>query len=98
MAQQLAERYRVPQSFGDVEEMLRSLKPQIIHITTPPQSHFALARQCLDGGSHVYLEPLKIGPLSVGYRLLSDGVAFGRATNASDGLRRSIARCGRTPL
>ena len=31
----------------------------------------------LGGGSHVSLEPLQIGPLSVGYRLLSEGVAFG---------------------
>ena len=31
----------------------------------------------LGGGSHVSLDPLKIGPLSVGYRLLKDGVAFG---------------------
>lgn len=31
----------------------------------------------LGGGSHVSLDPLQIGPLSVGYRLLSDGIAFG---------------------
>ncbi len=31
----------------------------------------------LGGGSHVQLEPLKVGPLSVGYRLLKDGIAFG---------------------
>lgn len=31
----------------------------------------------LGGGSHVSLEPLEVGPLSVGYRLLTDGVAFG---------------------
>jgi N-methylhydantoinase A/oxoprolinase/acetone carboxylase beta subunit len=31
----------------------------------------------LGGGSHVELNPLKVGPLSVGYRLLRDGVAFG---------------------
>jgi N-methylhydantoinase A/oxoprolinase/acetone carboxylase beta subunit len=31
----------------------------------------------LGGGSHVKLEPLSIGPLSVGYRLLSEGIAFG---------------------
>ena len=35
----------------------------------------------LGGGSHVVLEgaegPLKVGPVSVGYRLLKDGVAFG---------------------
>ena len=33
----------------------------------------------LGGGSHVVLDPLSIGPLSVGYRLLTDGVAFGGA-------------------
>ncbi len=31
----------------------------------------------LGGGSHVELSPLKVGPLSVGYRLLRDGIAFG---------------------
>lgn len=31
----------------------------------------------LGGGSHVSLDPLKVGPLSVGYRLLQDALAFG---------------------
>ena len=31
----------------------------------------------LGGGSHVVLEPLKVGPVSVGYRLLTEGIAFG---------------------
>jgi N-methylhydantoinase A/oxoprolinase/acetone carboxylase beta subunit len=31
----------------------------------------------LGGGSHVVLQPLKVGPVSVGYRLLKDGIAFG---------------------
>ncbi|MEJ7670916.1 MAG: hydantoinase/oxoprolinase family protein [Casimicrobiaceae bacterium] len=31
----------------------------------------------LGGGSHVSLDPLKVGPVSVGYRLLRDGIAFG---------------------
>lgn len=31
----------------------------------------------LGGGSHVVLDPLSIGPVSVGYRLLTDGIAFG---------------------
>ena len=33
----------------------------------------------LGGGSHVSLDPLAVGPVSVGYRLLTDGVAFGGA-------------------
>jgi N-methylhydantoinase A/oxoprolinase/acetone carboxylase beta subunit len=31
----------------------------------------------LGGGSHVTLDPVKVGPVSVGYRLLKDGIAFG---------------------
>lgn len=31
----------------------------------------------LGGGSHVELDPVKVGPLSVGYRLLKEGIAFG---------------------
>src|SRR5262249_13018681 len=30
--------------------------PDVVHITTPPQSHFALARRCLEAGCHVYVE------------------------------------------
>jgi predicted dehydrogenase len=56
MAGQLAERFAVPDRFSDVTEMLRACKPDVVHITTPPQSHFSVAKQCLELGSHVYLE------------------------------------------
>jgi predicted dehydrogenase len=56
MAQQLGERFEIKGCFSDLQEMLRATRPDVIHITTPPQSHFALARQCLEFGSHVYLE------------------------------------------
>jgi predicted dehydrogenase len=36
--------------------MLRSVSPDVVHITTPPQSHHALGRACLEAGSHVYME------------------------------------------
>src|SRR5216683_4522101 len=39
----------------------------------------------LGGGSHVVLDPLKVGPVSVGYRLLKEGIAFGgRQLTTSD--------------
>lgn len=56
MARQLAERFRIPGVFGDAAEMLRVAKPDVVHITTPPQGHFTLGMQCLESGSHVYLE------------------------------------------
>jgi predicted dehydrogenase len=39
-----------------LQEMLRAASPDVVHITTPPQSHFSLAEQCLDAGTHVYVE------------------------------------------
>ena len=56
MARQLYERFPVKQHFADVGELLDKSKPDVVHITTPPQSHFELARLCLEAGSHVYVE------------------------------------------
>jgi predicted dehydrogenase len=56
MAQQLQKRFPVKQWFSSVSELLEQSKPDVVHITTPPQSHFELASRCLEHGSHVYLE------------------------------------------
>jgi len=56
MAKQLGERTGITTCFSELTEMLRTTSPEVVHITTPPQSHFPLARQCLEFGTHVYLE------------------------------------------
>lgn len=56
MAQQIAERFGIPLCFTDVREMLETARPDAVHITTPPQSHFELAKLCLEAGCHVYVE------------------------------------------
>lgn len=56
MAKQLGERFGVSECFSDLGELLETVRPDIVQITTPPQSHFALAKQCLESGAHVYLE------------------------------------------
>ena len=56
MAGQLGERFGITACFADAAEMLRVAKPDAVHVTTPPQGHFSLAKQCLEAGSHVYLE------------------------------------------
>ena len=56
MAQQFAQRFRVQEYFSNLTELLSRARPDVVHITTPPQSHFALARQCLEAGCHVYVE------------------------------------------
>jgi len=56
MAQQLSERFRIPRYFTNSSEMLETARPDVVHITTPPQSHFELGRQCLTQGCHIYVE------------------------------------------
>jgi predicted dehydrogenase len=56
MANQLGQRFGIAKCFSDLKQMLETVSPDIVHITTPPTSHFSLAKQCLESGSHVYLE------------------------------------------
>jgi predicted dehydrogenase len=56
MARQLADRFGVAGVYSDVAGMLDREKPDVVHITTPAQTHFELGRLCLDRGAHVYLE------------------------------------------
>lgn len=56
MARQLAHRLGVTACFTDPASMLRSVEIDAVHVTTPPASHFPLARMCVDAGCHVYVE------------------------------------------
>src|SRR2546426_604599 len=56
MARQLAERFKVERYFDDLGELLNDATPDVVHITTPPQSHFEIARDCLEHGCHLYVE------------------------------------------
>ena len=48
----------------------------------------------LGGGSHVTLDPLKVGPVSVGYRLLKDGIAFGGQQLTTTDIAVAVGRAG----
>ena len=56
VAESIAERYGVPAWFTDHAAMLREVKPDIVHVTTPPTSHFRLALDALQSGAHVLVE------------------------------------------
>ncbi len=56
MARQMAERFNVEKYFSNVQEMLDTVKLDVIHITTPPPSHYQLGKMCLEAGCNVYME------------------------------------------
>jgi predicted dehydrogenase len=56
MAKQLYERFPVKQYFTDLTELLETARPDVVHITTPAESHFDVAKFCLEHGCNVYVE------------------------------------------
>lgn len=56
MARQMAERFNVPAWYTDVDEMLASDRPDVVHVTTPPQSHLPVGKKCIAAGAHAYIE------------------------------------------
>jgi predicted dehydrogenase len=56
MAKQLQERFPVRQYFTELTALLAEARPDVIHITTPPESHYEIASACLNHDCHVYVE------------------------------------------
>lgn len=75
LAHQAAMRFGVPAMFDDAGCMLQVARPDVVHVTTPPQTHRALALQCLAAGAHVYVEK----PFTIDTREAHDVVAAAEA-------------------
>jgi len=56
MARQLSERFAVKRHFSDLDQLLSDTEPDVVHIATPPDSHFSIAKRCLECGCHLYVE------------------------------------------
>jgi predicted dehydrogenase len=94
MALQLYRRFPIENHFHDLGRMLEEAKPDVVHITTPPQSHFGIAKTCIEAGCHVYVEK----PFTVyeheARELLAIAVANGKKVTAGhdDQFRHSARR------
>ena len=68
MAKQIYERFKIKKYFRDIYDMLEAARPDVVHITTPPQSHFEIAKICLNAGCHAYIEkPFTINTYEANY-------------------------------
>lgn len=56
MAKQMCERFNIRNHFTDVSQFLDEICPDVVHITTPPQSHYELGRLCLEAKVNIYIE------------------------------------------
>src|SRR3972149_2839577 len=50
------EEYSIKHAYCDMQTMLDEQKPDLVHICTPPGTHFALCVQALRHGAHVLCE------------------------------------------
>jgi predicted dehydrogenase len=63
-AEAIAERFSIKKWYTDYEQLLAEIRPDLVHITTPPSTHFPIARTCLSAGLNVLCEK----PITVEYQ------------------------------
>jgi len=55
-AESTAERFGIKNWYGNYQDLLARIRPDLVHITTPPASHFSIAKSCLGAGLNVLCE------------------------------------------
>jgi predicted dehydrogenase len=55
-AEATAERFGIKRWYTNYEQLLHDIHPNLVHITTPPSAHFAIAQACLSSGVNVLCE------------------------------------------
>jgi predicted dehydrogenase len=56
LAEAIGERFGVPFASDDAERMIAELRPDVVHILTPPSTHRRLVTLALDASAHVFVE------------------------------------------
>ena len=56
LARRMSGRAKINRYYTDISKMLEEERLDVIHITTPPQTHFALTAQAIEAGCHVLVE------------------------------------------
>ena len=51
-----AKRFHAKRWYTDHRQMLAEATPDVVHVLTPPHTHHAIVRDCLDAGAHVICE------------------------------------------
>lgn len=55
-ARRVADHHEIPGAFADLAELVKQADPDVVHILTPPKTHFALAKEAIQLGRHVLIE------------------------------------------
>ena len=50
------ERFGIKEVFPSISELVKRIKPDVIHIVTPPQTHYSIAKEAIQSKFHVLIE------------------------------------------
>ncbi|MBA3868042.1 MAG: Gfo/Idh/MocA family oxidoreductase [Anaerolineae bacterium] len=75
------EQQHIPQGFTNTTDMLAAVHPDLVHILTPPSTHFDLCVQSLEAGAWVYCEKPLCASLDEFDRLSEAEARTGRYVN-----------------
>ena len=74
----VAERWKI-RVFEDVGSMLREVRPEVVSIATPPESHAALCLEALGSGADVFCEKPFVCTVAEADRVIAAASAAGRS-------------------
>lgn len=74
----MCRRFHANSWFVDARSMLEEVKPEVVHVLTPPQTHATLVRMCLAAAAHVICEKPMTGSADETEALLIDARNHGR--------------------
>jgi len=77
VAEAAAERYGIPAWFTDHQRMLMEVRPDVVHVLTPPPTHYELAAAALAAGAHAIVEK----PITSNLDELAELIRMARAGN-----------------
>jgi predicted dehydrogenase len=72
-AQECAKKYGITGVYGSVTELLQEAKLDVVHVVTPPRTHYDVVREVLEAKCHVLVEK----PLALTWEEAKDGFNFG---------------------
>jgi nucleoside-diphosphate-sugar epimerase/predicted dehydrogenase len=55
-AEACAATHGIPRAFGSAADLLKLAAPDVVHVVTPPMTHFAVVREVLEAGCHALVE------------------------------------------
>ena len=53
---QCAQKYSIKRHYSNARKMVADIRPEVVHIVTPPTTHYAVAREMIDLGVNVLME------------------------------------------